>query len=153
MPTVTNYEVIGVVFDILAALISLLDLITDVGIMVTWYNQSRLAFFWISFTILILAQISYIIVFYLYHGIFPTSRNSMIHSIISVIFTLPFAPVLSFIFYLVFEQDSFMRKVIDKIPIYNIAWYTEYRMAEYTSKKLLKYMGFITEAIVEGMYY
>ena len=151
-----SYKIIGSVFDFLAAAVSLLDLFTDIVIIITWHNQNRTIFFWISFTILVLAQLSHVFVFYVNHGQWPSDNWDLIHTSISILFTLPFAPLLSFIFYLVADDDAILRKIINKIPIYNFSWHNvtvdknASTMKQYLEKKLYKHVGFLTEAIVEG---
>ena len=46
-------------YDILTILISIADVATDIIVLIDFYNKERMAFFWISFSILILAQCSY----------------------------------------------------------------------------------------------
>ena len=151
-----RYQIIGYVFDVIAAIISILDLSTDVWIIITWYQQERMTFFWISFVILLLAQMAHITVFYFNHGKEITDTRDFLHSVISILFTVPFAPMLSFIFYLVAEDGSFLRRVIDKLPMYNFDWHKleidtdSSKFDQYLETKVYKHAGFITEAFIEA---
>ena len=153
---VPRYKIIGSIFDGVAAIVSLLDLSTDIWIMITWYKQERMTFFWISFVILLLAQLGHISVFYINHGIWPNNSKQLCHSLLSILFTIPFAPFLSFIFYLVAEQDAWLRTFIDKLPMYNFQWHKAYidtnatELKQYLEMKLYKHVGFLTEAFIEA---
>ena len=147
------YRWCGLTFDIISAMVSLLDLTTDIIIMITWYNLGRMVFFWISVGILICAQFSYISIFYFNHGTF----EHLWRSFISLIFTLPFSPFLSFIFYLVADQDSVTRDIIDKyLCCYNFDWNSQYideqasPQKKFLKKKLYRHLGFILEALIEA---
>ena len=149
-----RYKVVGLVFDIIAAIVSLLDLTTDVIILITWYYQDRMIFFGISLSILILAQCSYVTLFYYNHG---NSDRDWCHSAISVLCTLPFSPILSFIFYLVGDNDSCMRIFIDRFCIcFNFEWGHSVGSSQlspvqnYLEKKLYKHLGFLLEAMIEA---
>eukprot|EP01083_Nonionella_stella_P089700 250373_1 len=116
------YKILANVFDITSGIVSLLDLATDLVILITWYYDGKIVFFTISLCILILAQLSYLILFYYNHG--KNSRDTACHSILSVLCTLPFAPFLSFIFYWVSLDDSWLRNLIDNYLLcYNFEWY------------------------------
>ena len=150
-----RYKIIGLIFDIIAAIVSLLDLATDLIILVTWYQNDRMIFFWISLSILLLAQMSYITIFYYNHG----TWDNVCHSIISVIFTIPFAPILSFIFYIVSDKESVLRKILDSkcCLCFNFEWGENYvdtqssPQQQYLSDKLYKHLGFLLEAMIEGI--
>eukprot|EP01083_Nonionella_stella_P111516 327115_1 len=76
------YKILANVFDITSGIVSLLDLATDLVILITWYYDGKIVFFTISLCILILAQLSYLILFYYNHG--KNSRDTACHSILSV---------------------------------------------------------------------
>lgn len=52
-------------YDIGTILISIGDITTDIMVMLSYYYADRMTFFWISFAILLTAQIGYILVFFL----------------------------------------------------------------------------------------
>ena len=110
-----KYKAVGRVFDIMAGIVSILDLTTDIIILISWKQQDRMTFFWISLSILILAQLSYVTLFYYNHG----TWDNLCHSFISLLCTLPFAPILSIIFYFVSDKDCKLHTFIDKYLI----WY------------------------------
>ena len=147
-----------IAFDIVSAVVSLLDLVTDIIILITWYNQDRMTFFWISISILILAQISYITVFYYNHGDSFGYWWDNLHSFISLLCTIPCAPFLSFIFWAVSENDAPLRDFIDNYLLcYNFDWNTFHVSLNQSAKRqwlestLYKHLGFICEALVEGI--
>ena len=149
-------KVFGLVFDITSGIVSLLDLTTDIIILTTWYNQDRMTFFWISISILILAQLSYVTVFYYYHAS-PDFWDDTLRSFISVLFTLPFAPFLSFIFWAVSDSDSLLRDFIDAYLLcYDFDWNewyisdTKSVKSKWIERTLYKHLGFICEALIEG---
>eukprot|EP01083_Nonionella_stella_P014134 39776_1 len=52
-------------YDILTILISIADVTTDIMVLLSFYNPQKMTFFYISLVILIIAQIGYLIVFFL----------------------------------------------------------------------------------------
>ena len=57
--TKKNISCLGVIYDLLAQLISILDVVTDLIVCVGFYQKDRMTFFGLSLTILILALLSY----------------------------------------------------------------------------------------------
>ena len=53
----------NVSYDILTICISIADVTTDIIVAIDFYNNGRMTFFWISLTILILAQCAYAMAF------------------------------------------------------------------------------------------
>ena len=148
-----KYKQFDKVFDTLAGVVSLLDLITDIIILIGWYQQHRLIFFYISLGILLFAQLAYVVVFYFNHG----DKDDILHSLVSIICTLPFAPFLSFIFYFVSDNDSKLRTFIDKYLLcFNFDWDGHSSSADlsprqnWLEEKLFKHIGFLIEAIFEA---
>eukprot|EP01083_Nonionella_stella_P021394 59342_1 len=152
----SQFKTIGLLLDGIAAFVSLLDLTTDIIVMITWYSQDRMTFFFISLSILILAQISYLSIFYLNHGKEPLSKREIAHTILSCLCTIPFAPFLSCIFYMVSDDASILRGVIDRFACYNFSWHhftpdtNASPMRQYLDEKLYKHLGFLMEAIIEA---
>jgi len=149
-----KYRSLGLIFDTVSAVVSLLDLCTDVIILVSWHQQNRMVFFWISVCILILAQLSYITIFYYNHG----TRNDPCHSMLSLMCTIPFAPILSFVFYLVSDSNSFLRSFIDDYLLcFNFEWTDNFyqdsnqtAQRQFLEHKLAKHLGFLMEALIEA---
>ena len=137
-------------------MVSLLDLTTDIIIMASWYHHGRMTFFWIGLSILILAQISYLAIFHINHGKAPANKRDFLHCLLSCLCLVPFSPILSFIFYMVSEEGSCLRDVIDKCVCFNFDWhqpYTDQQQSptkQYLDRKLYKSLGFLMEAIFEA---
>ena len=153
-------KIAAVVFDIVSALVSLLDLATDIIILITWYNQDRMVFFWISISILILAQISYLTIFYYNHGESFGDWEDNLRSFISLLCTIPCAPFLSFVFWVVSDKESVLRDFIDDYLLcYHFDWNDYYISSVQSAKRqwldrtLYSHLGFICEALVEGILY
>lgn len=150
----SSIKAIGALFDIMAGVVSLLDLTTDLIILITWWNEGRMVFFYISLVILSLAQCSYLIVFYMLHG----KKKPCCHSFLSVLCTIPFAPILSFIMYFVSTEDSKLANFIDNYLLcYNCRWEqhspdrTKSPMQQAIDEKLHKHIGFLMESLIEGI--
>ena len=58
MPNKTQ-RIINTIYDIFTAVVSVLDVITDIMVLVEFYILGRMEFFYASLTILIVAQIAY----------------------------------------------------------------------------------------------
>ena len=115
-----KYKVLGYAFDIISGVVSLLDLSTDLIILVTWYIEDRMIFFWISIVILFIAQCSYLILFYFNHGACNDGFHGKWQGILSFCGTIPFAPILSFIFHFTADLLIIIFHVIILIIIQNI---------------------------------
>ena len=151
-----TYRVAGFIFDIITVIVSLLDLSTDLIILLSWYAQGRMEFFWISLSILLLAQLSHVTLFYYNHG---RMSDHCCHTALSVLCTLPFAPFLSFIFYLVADTDSKLRAFIERIPCFTFEWGSlidtnsslvdanSTPQQQYAMEKLYRHLGFLLEHI------
>ena len=141
-------------FDILSGLISLVDLTTDVIILLSWYFQGRMTFFWVSASILFMAQCSYLALFYSCHG---NTRLSALRQCVSFVCTVPFAPVLSFVFHFVSYRDSKLRVLIDTyMCCFNFDWHDEFSAGppessrQWLKRLCFKHAGFLLEAAVEA---
>eukprot|EP01084_Bolivina_argentea_P064369 117405_1 len=60
----TTAKILAYVYDIFTAIVSLLDVITDIIVLVEFYILGRMPFFYASLTILIIAQLAYCIAFW-----------------------------------------------------------------------------------------
>eukprot|EP01084_Bolivina_argentea_P109398 195553_1 len=56
---------LNIFYDTLTIFISIADVTTDIIVLISYYTANRMTFFWISFTILIIAQIVYLVAFLL----------------------------------------------------------------------------------------
>merc|ERR1719242_326077 len=54
----------GKSYDILTILISIADITTDIMVLISYYINERMTFFWISLSILLTAQIGYVLLFF-----------------------------------------------------------------------------------------
>eukprot|EP01084_Bolivina_argentea_P278510 475834_1 len=132
-------------YDILAILISIFDIITDVWIMIEWYYHGRIIFFAISLTILILANFAYLVVFFSRYGIL-----NPIFICCCGCFMLPIAPFLSFFMYIV---DTF--NIHCDFCCFDIyAWSSDLgegnESRKWMENKLSKHIGFLFEGIMEA---
>ena len=82
------HEVSGKVMDISLAILSMIDLTTDIIVLINWYNENKMVYFGISISFIILAQLSFSCMF---HADASYSRSERF---ISIICTLPFLPFL-----------------------------------------------------------
>eukprot|EP01084_Bolivina_argentea_P189012 325184_1 len=93
-------------------------------------------FFWISLCIIFIAQCSYISLFYVNHG---TWGDHGWDGIISFCCTIPFAPILSFIFHFTADNDSLLRKFIDDyLCCYIFNWHNENSWTATTNQEWLE---------------
>eukprot|EP01084_Bolivina_argentea_P244593 409717_1 len=112
-----------------------------------------MTFFYISLSILIVAQLSYSTAFWF-------RFNNSFHTVWAVMLvflcTLLIAPILSFVFYLIGNDDSKLYKdlarlfsghanhTIARTPTPSTA------LREWAESKLMKHIGFIIEALIEA---
>ena len=149
-------KILYLAFDIFSGAISLLDLTTDLVILAAWYNQNRMVFFWISCCILFMAQCSYLTLFHYFHGIHHSQTFTSM--ILCLLFTIPVAPFIAFIFHFVAEQNSKLRGFVDEyLPFLEISWHNEHSYLyepksnkERLERVAFKHAGFLLEAAVEA---
>eukprot|EP01084_Bolivina_argentea_P196652 337110_1 len=132
-------------YDILAVVISLFDIITDVWIMIEWYYHGKIVFFTISLVIIILSNFAYIMVFFSRYG-----ELNLFHICGCCCFMLPIAPFLSFFMYII---DTF-NLYVGQCLFFNIdgwkSWQTDNESRTWMENKLSKHIGFIFETIMES---
>mmetsp|Transcript_58123 Transcript_58123/g.96366 ORF Transcript_58123/g.96366 Transcript_58123/m.96366 type:complete len:642 (-) Transcript_58123:108-2033(-) len=154
-------KILNIVYDVFTAIISLLDVITDLLVMYEFYVQGRMAFFYASLVILIVAQFAYCIAFWFK---FEQYFDSFGHAAASFCCLLPFAPFLSFAFYFTADNSSCLYQFL-------VEFYSHCRcrpsintrsnasrsgdaeleaFREWMKEKLSKHLGFIIEAMVEA---
>ena len=81
-----------------------------------------MVFFWLSLCILFFAQCSYIALFWAVHG----QKIGFFRTPLAFCCTIPFAPILSFIFHLTSDDDSWLRDFMDKYLLYyDFNWHAE----------------------------
>ena len=103
------HKVTANVYDCTISLITLIDIIIDIIVTVIWYNQNRtMTFFWISISILILINLSYVIMFYKAHSTIGCGKR-----LLTLICLIPFAPILWIVWYFVIDENQCLRQFID----------------------------------------
>ena len=101
----TTQTITNIIYDIFTAVVSLLDVITDIWVMIEFYNERRMSFFYTSLIILIIAQFAYAIAFW---WRFSDSYKSVYSASFGFCCLLPFSPILSFAFYFTGDENSFL---------------------------------------------
>ena len=164
------------IYDIFSALVSLLDVITDIMILVEFYSLRRMAFFYTSLTILIVAQFVYCIVFWWkFRKSFPTCALSSI----GFCCMLPFAPILTFLFFFTENDDTRLSKCLHGLysslscdsSLCQCCLASDdgnnvqprrrnnnrspeiEELHQCVKQKLMKHIGFIIEALIEGKFF
>ena len=137
---------LGGIFDIISIVISLLDLGTDIYILIQWNADENLTFFWVGISVLILAQLSYVIMFFISHE--PRGLRGAALTLLCTFWCIPFY---SLLFYFASNEDSILRK------------WTLLRWENYSDnhrhsatmqileRKMYKNRGFILEAMIEAL--
>ena len=148
-------KVTNLIFDILAAIISLSDIITDIIVTIGFYQNDRMVFFGFSLTFIILAQIAYIFTFIVEIGY--ESRPGRVF--LMFLFLIPFSPILSFIFYLTEDPNSWMCQFLTNWFPFDVSFsltsvdQNKPKLKQWMKRKLRKHLGFIMEALIEACSY
>lgn len=128
------------IYDYFAIFISLLDLTTDILVLIEFYTAGRTTFFITSLTILIIAQISYIVAFVSRYG--KKAHKS---------------PILFFITLLCIPFVSIVMYIAEKYNIFSNAYnddegenITKSPLRKWMDRKLRSHLGFILEATIEA---
>ena len=143
-------------YDILAGTISILDLLTDILVMLTFYNNNHMGFFGASLTTVLFAQIAYVATF-----IAKYSKSSGFCWNFCLFCILLFvAPLLSFVFMLVESEEAHKTTQLAQI-IQNITGKRlkfdygrlgishssdDSELKQWMKQKLNRHTGFILEA-------
>ena len=141
-------------YDIIASIISLLDLVTDVLVMINFYKNGHFGFFNASLCILLFAQIAYVSAFIAKFS----SEYGFTGNFILFLVLLFFAPFLSFIFMLVDSNQSKFAKFIHKRSCFDLNFSRRQFDSDEQSSALYQWMvdkmnrhiGFILEAATEA---
>ena len=143
---------VNILFDILAALISVSDVATDIIVTYNFYIHDQMEFFGLSLTFIILAQLSYCFAFIIVIG----AEDKPWRAFLLFLCLLPISPVLSFIFYLDDDRDSTPSKFFQKYFPFTVAFNaadvdsTKSKLRQWMKKKLRKHLGFIMESCIEA---
>ena len=132
-----NNNCINVTYDILTILISIADIVTDVIVLISFYNKERTAFFAISLVILIIAQICYSVLF-----IWRYKPQISDCSVILLFFALlPFGTIVSFLVYFTDDKDSaFSEWFADKFTKLRVSESLESRYRSTNHGKMTKWI-------------
>ena len=108
MTTETKKNIIFhfLIYDLVTAILSILDLITDISVLTTYYIDGKDVFFTISLIIIIFAQLSYCAAFTINA---TSSDSSWLKKLSIFVLSLPFAPIMSYaLFFMVtcIEYDN-----------------------------------------------
>ncbi|ETO20755.1 hypothetical protein RFI_16459 [Reticulomyxa filosa] len=161
-------------FDVYSILVSVADVVTDVLVMQQYYDNGAMVFFWIGVTNLIVAQLCYCFVFMIRYG-----KDNCGHRILTFVLALPFAPLLSFVFYWASLPNNVLSRWFRKIGLTPHEYSTNkvqkktkqrrrrrggggggggkeeeeeegQELSAWLEERLYKNMGFILEAMVEA---
>ena len=106
----------GSLYDILAVTISVLDVVTDIIVLVGFYQQERWIFFGLSLSIILLALLSYTIAFEIRY-VQPSHLSEAVAVFITMLIFSPFIP---FFFYFAHKNSSVMSKCCGMFYIFII---------------------------------
>eukprot|EP01084_Bolivina_argentea_P266552 452125_1 len=146
---------ISLFYDILTVSVSMLDVVTDVLVMMQFYQKERIVFFIASLTILIIAQLTYILSFWGRHH----RRNSPLLSISLFFLLIPLSPFISFLFYIVADEQRYkllientfcLNKLIYNNPYSSYVDNDKSELKQWMQMKLYKHIGFIIESLFEA---
>ena len=143
-------------YDILGQIISILDVTTDVIVCIQYYQNDRMTFFGISISILILALIAYDMVFIINYS----NENKIYRSVLLFFAMIPLSPFIPFILYLSTDPESKFSNLMEnnccfQIKVYNRIYKNKNtsKLKQFMEEKMMKHLGFIVEALVEGTLY
>ena len=141
-------------YDIFAATISILDLLTDLWVMINFYNDGHTHFFTASLCIVLFAQVAYVATFiYRFSGEGGFLPNFLMFFVLFLI-----SPFLSFVFMLTTNDDEPLARFLTEYFIFNLDFSyvtsgddsNERALTVWMKKKIDKHIGFILEAICEA---
>ena len=153
-------KVLDVVYDILTIVISIADVSTDIIVLVSFYEASRMTFFALSLVILIIAQIAYSLTFMVRYEVPNAVNYSNLRTMCVFFALLPFGSLISFFIYFTDDPESRLSKAVEKYTGLNvsntIARNNESSkkrspMVQWMIRKLSKHIGFIIEAGIEAL--
>lgn len=145
------------IYDSLTFIISLCDVITDILILIHYYNNAHYVFAMLSLLILLIAQISYDITFITRYG----AKLNKTSKILLFFIILPISPFLSFIFYwisipnnklvIIFNYFNLTNNKSEKSFIKNeLKKFGMSKQQEYFQQKMVSHIGFIMESLIES---
>eukprot|EP01083_Nonionella_stella_P194374 716934_1 len=105
-------KILEIAYDIFTVVVSLLDVITDILVLIHFYSSGRMTFFYISLTILIIAQLAYTIAFW-WKFANAHSYSGGSTALFACCCLLPLSPVLSYAFYFTSDESSSLFEFFD----------------------------------------
>ena len=145
----------SVSYDVLTICISIADVATDIWVLIDFYNKDRMIFFWISLSILILAQCSYSIACSTRFNTVDSWNECM--ACLTFFCLLPFGTLVAFIMY--FGSDESQFQCVTDCLRYDLgldaeSWFypqhDDSKMMKIIKQKLDRHLGFILEAAIEA---
>eukprot|EP01083_Nonionella_stella_P022668 62686_1 len=153
-------NILEIAYDIFTIVVSLLDVITDIMILIHFYSTERMTFFYISLTILVIAQLAYTMAFWWkYMG----NYEGPINALFACCCLLPFSPILSYLFYFTSDEESPLYQYFENLFDFECACALpknhqnkinlskkQDALRKWVEDKLMKHLGFIIEALIEA---
>eukprot|EP01083_Nonionella_stella_P093884 263341_1 len=143
----------GILYDILAQVISILDVATDIIVCIEFYQKERFVFFCVSLTILCLASLAYDIAFMINYN----NESKIIRKALLFILVLPISPLVPFFMYFTADPKSKLSKFTNDNCCFKIYMSDRKttasdvtKLKQFMEAKLKKHLGFIIEALVEA---
>lgn len=160
----TAKRIINIIYDIFTAIISILDVITDILVTMDFFYRGRTEFFIASLVILGVAQIAYAIAFWFK---FDSNFTTFGGAVAAFCCLLPFSPILSFAFYFTADDHSPLYQCLSSLYSCESCSFSFRNRSSHShddhggdaelealrmwmKEKLSKHMGFIIEAMVEA---
>eukprot|EP01083_Nonionella_stella_P049924 132958_1 len=143
-------------YDTLSGVMSVLDVLTDVMILIYYYESKKEIFFMLSLSILVLSQLSYASLFLIRFA----SHLSLRNKVMTFILVLPFCPFMSYILYWASLRNNKLSRLLQCIGLQC----SEYeppsekqaeklgitKLQEYFAEKLVNHTGFVLQALCES---
>ena len=139
-------------YDVINIIITVLDLITDILVMIEFYNAGRMAFFILALIFVLVANICYTMAFIIKFADSSRAPNPC------VLFCclLPISPFMPYILYCASLPDNFCSKEIfpqfgfTKDEAGDKCWDNEISYQEWAEAKFKTNMGFIIEGLIQS---
>eukprot|EP01083_Nonionella_stella_P066300 174453_1 len=145
-------QCVGRLYDILAQVISILDVTTDIMVCYQFYVQDRMIFFGISLAILILALMSYSVLFvYTFSTEYRFCRELALFMVL-----LPVSPLIPFVFYYSDQPDSRLPTFLKENCCFTLSFHgvshskNASKFKQFFESKIQRHAGFIIESLVEA---
>ena len=139
-------------YDLVAATISLLDLITDLIVLTQFWADGQYGFFYTSLTILCFAQFCYSFVFTALYS----NESTFLVNILMILLFVPLGPFMGFIMYFTHDDTTWLSQIIENNCCFNMSFDSSIdesndpKLKQWMKKKLRKHFGFIIEACIES---